>query len=35
VEGQDLGSVVLAGIAPSWALLLLGLKVTRIVVGCD
>jgi hypothetical protein len=31
VEGQDLGSVVLAGIGPSWALLVLGLKETRMV----
>jgi len=35
VEGQDLGSVVLAGIGPSWVLLLLGLNATRMVVGCD
>tara|TARA_B100001559_G_scaffold290117_1_gene268906 strand:- start:770 stop:886 length:117 start_codon:yes stop_codon:yes gene_type:complete len=32
VEGQDFGSVVLAGIGPNWALLLAGLNATRMVV---
>jgi hypothetical protein len=31
VVGQDACSVVLAGIGPSWALLLAGLKETRMV----